>query len=515
MPRFDVAEAITRFSQIVGNDNVIVDPALTLEFSDPFATIGDRDALKAPCVVQPISVEEIQEILRVANELDVPIWVNSQGRNNGYGGSATRTPGSVVVNLRRMKKIEVNVEHGYAVVEPGVNFFDLYDAVKEASNGAFWIDPPDLGWGSVLGNALEYGLGYTPYGDHGKNLHGLEVVLPTGELIRTGFGAMPGNSTWHLANHGYGPSIEGLFFQSNFGVVTKGAVWLMPTPEVYAPLWIRIFDDAQFEALVDTLRPFMQDRTITNLPVIWNALARLGLYKGRDELYDQPGVIPDEAVWELGKQEGIGAWNIRCALYGTPAVVEDGISRIQAAFEAIGAVVEARIFQGAPPATEEQSITVQAGMPSLDLVDSISFDGGSTGGHLSLGPVAPLSGVDARALSELMKKAYHRRGYDYTSGMIVNERTILAVSLMFYDTADEERVRGGHECLRELIQDAGKMGFAEYRSHLNFMDQIADQMNFNDNALYKLLTQLKDTLDPKGILSAGKQGIWPQGKRTP
>jgi 4-cresol dehydrogenase (hydroxylating) len=113
-----------------------------------------------------------------------------------------------------------------------------------------------------------------------------------------------------------------------------------------------------------------------------------------------------------------------------------------------------------------------------------------------------------------MKKAYHRRGYDYTSGMIVNERTILAVSLMFYDTADEERVRGGHECLAELIDDAGKLGFAEYRSHLNFMDQIADQMSFNNGALYKLLTQLKDTLDPKGILSAGKQGIWPKGERT-
>lgn len=509
----NLEQAVEQFTRIVGAENVLVDPAATLEFSDPFATICDRDALKAPAVVQPLTVEEIQEILRVANELEVPVWVNSQGRNNGYGGSATRTPGSIVINLRRMKKIEVNVEHGYAVVEPGVNFFELYDAVKEASNGTFWMDPPDLGWGSVLGNALEYGLGYTPYGDHGKNLHGLEVVLPTGELIRTGFGAMPGNSTWHLANHGYGPSIEGLFFQSNLGVVTKGGVWLMPTPEIYAPLWIRIFDDAKFEDLIDTLRPFMQDRTIMNLPVIWNALARLGLYKGRDELYDQPGVIPDEAVWELGKKEGVGAWNIRCALYGTEAVVDDGIRRISAAFEAIGAVVEVNKFHGAPPKTEEQSITVQAGMPSLDLVDSISFDGGSTGGHLSLGPVAPLAGKDARALSDLMKKAYHRRGYDYTSGMIVNERTILAVSLMFYDTADEERVRGGHDCLRELIDDAGKLGFAEYRSHLNFMDQIADQMSFNDHALYKVLTQLKDTLDPKGILAAGKQGIWPKGKR--
>lgn len=510
----NLERAIEQFTRIVGAENVLVDPAVTLEFSDPFATIADRDSLKAPAVVQPIKVEEIQEILRLANELEVPVWVNSQGRNNGYGGSATRTPGSIVINLRRMKKIEVNVEHGYAVVEPGVNFFELHDAVKEASNGAFWIDPPDLGWGSVIGNALEYGLGYTPYGDHGKNLHGLEVVLPTGELLRTGFGAMPGNNTWHIASHSYGPSLEGLFFQSNLGVVTKGAVWLMPAPQIYAPLWIRIFDDAKFESLIDTLRPFMQDRTITNLPVAWNALARLGLYKTREELYPEPGLIPEEHLWELGKKEGIGAWNIRCALYGTEAVVDDGIRRISAAFEAIGAVVEVQKFAGTPPASEEQSITVQAGIPSLDLAEGIGFDGGDLGGHLSLGPVAPLSGKDARTLGNLMKAAYKRRGFDYSSGMIINERTIFAVSLLFYNTSDVDRVYSSYDAMRELIDDAGKLGFAEYRSHLNFMDQIADQMSFNDHALYKVLTQLKDTLDPKGILAAGKQGIWPKGKRT-
>ena len=78
-----------------------------------------REALKAPAVVQPVTVDEIQQILSVANELKQPVWFNSQGRNNGYGGSATRTPGSIVINLRRMKNIEINLEHGYAVVEPG------------------------------------------------------------------------------------------------------------------------------------------------------------------------------------------------------------------------------------------------------------------------------------------------------------------------------------------------------------------------------------------------------------
>ena len=57
---------------------------------------------------------------------------------------------------------------------------------------------PDLGWGSVIGNALEYGVGYTPYGEHAANACGLEVVLPDGDLLRTGMGAIADGRAWHV-----------------------------------------------------------------------------------------------------------------------------------------------------------------------------------------------------------------------------------------------------------------------------------------------------------------------------
>src|SRR5207248_2730494 len=70
-------------------------------------------------------------IVPVANERKVPLWVSSQGRNNGYGGSSPRVRGSVVVNLRRMNRVlEIDEKLGYAVVEPGVRWFDLYEAIK-------------------------------------------------------------------------------------------------------------------------------------------------------------------------------------------------------------------------------------------------------------------------------------------------------------------------------------------------------------------------------------------------
>ena len=54
-----------------------------------------------------------------------------------------------------------------------------------------------------------------------------------------------------------------------------------------------------------------------------------------------------------------------------------------------------------------------------------------------------------------------------------------------------------------------EQGYGEYRTHLDFMDQIAGTYNWNDGALWKLHHRLKQALDPVGILSPGKSGIWP------
>ena len=61
---------------------------------------------------------------------------------------------------------------------------------------------------------------------------GMEVVLANGEVMRTGMGAMPGNKSWHVYKRGLGPTPDQLFMQSNFGIVTKMGVWLMPEPGV-------------------------------------------------------------------------------------------------------------------------------------------------------------------------------------------------------------------------------------------------------------------------------------------
>ena len=178
-------------------------------------------------VVYPGSTEDVQTVVRWANKYRIPIYPISMGRNLGYGGAAPRVPGSVVLDLgRRMDKVlNIDGENASCMVEPGVSYFKLYEEIQKQKL-PLWIDCPDLGGGSVLGNAIDRGVGYTPYGDHFANHCGMEIVLPDGSVLRTGLGAIPGkdgadNPCWQSFQAAYGPYVDGIFSQSNFGVVTK------------------------------------------------------------------------------------------------------------------------------------------------------------------------------------------------------------------------------------------------------------------------------------------------------
>lgn len=97
-----------------------------------------------------------------------------------------------------MKKIiEINEEYAYAIVETGVTFFDLYDTIQQRGL-KLWPSCPSLGWGSIVGNALDRGFGYTPEGEHSQSVCGMEVVLPNGEVVGTGMGAMEGNKMFAM-----------------------------------------------------------------------------------------------------------------------------------------------------------------------------------------------------------------------------------------------------------------------------------------------------------------------------
>ena len=220
----DFDSALRVWREAVGPDWVFTkdeDVALYRDAYSPFW--GEPEERVASAAVAPQTLEQVQAIVRTANQYRIPLYTISTGRNLAYGGSAPVYSGSVVLDLKRMNKVlEVNEPNAYALVEPGVSYFDLYDHITKA-NLDVWIDPPDPGWGSVIGNALDGGGGWTayPFRDHFGSHCGMEVVLASGEVVRTGMGALPNSKTWQQNKWGYGPWVDGLFRQGNMGVVTK------------------------------------------------------------------------------------------------------------------------------------------------------------------------------------------------------------------------------------------------------------------------------------------------------
>jgi 4-cresol dehydrogenase (hydroxylating) len=251
VPAARYAEALQEFERIVGKENVYTsDEDLDL-YRDGYSILwGEPEERIAAGAVAPASVEQVQSIVKAANKFGIPLYAISTGRNLGYGGSAPNLSGSVVLDLQRMNRVlEVNEKQHYCIVEPGVSFFDLYAELRRR-NVKLIASQPAPGWGSPIGNALEHGRG-NPAGDNFRNSCGMEVVLGNGELLRTGMGALPNGKTWATYPDGVGPSLDGIFSQSNFGIVTKMGFNLFPWPQTIRHLRIatRNYDD--LDAMVE------------------------------------------------------------------------------------------------------------------------------------------------------------------------------------------------------------------------------------------------------------------------
>jgi 4-cresol dehydrogenase (hydroxylating) len=510
-----VSPAIEELAGALGADAVLTSDEDLREFRDPFA-YATWDDYTASAVVMPETVEQVQEVVRIANRHKLPLWTNGQGRNNGYGGPAPRVKGSVVVSLRRMNRVlEINEDCAYAVVEPGVRWFDLYEAIQ-AGGHPLMLSIADVGWGSVIGNTLDHGVTYLPYGvDMGMQC-GMEVVLANGELMRTGMGAMPNNRAWHVYKRGLGPTPDQLFMQSNFGIVTKMGVWLMPYPEVYMPLWLRVSRDDDLEPVIDTLRELMLDDTIRMVPQVLSATLLASVLSERTQWWEGEGPIPDAEIDRMARELDIGRWTMRFALYGDEAVVDHRFAKIKEAFERVpGAdVTGTKCAPEDIPQLEHPVERVQGGVPSLDLNQMTAWYGGEEGGHIGFSPVAPLTGPDAVALRDLLRGMIESAGLDYMAALIpINARSFIHVTLIIFDTKNEAQTSAAYDVARRLVRDAAKLGYGEYRAHLDFMDLAADQYSFNDHAYLRFCETIKDALDPNGILAPGKSGIWPKAMR--
>ncbi len=115
----------------------------------------------------------------------------------------------------------------------------------------------------------------------------------------------------------------------------------------------------------------------------------------------------------------------------------------------------------------------------------------------------------------LLRGMVEEAGLDYIAAWIpLSARSVVHVTLIIFDTENEAQARAAYDVSRRLVAEAGKLGYGEYRAHLDFMDLASDQYAFNDHAYRRFVTKIKDAVDPAGVLSPGRHGIWPSRHGT-
>jgi len=480
----------------LGEEAIISDDEKMGEWRDPFAAPGDPEH-EPSFVVQPSSTEEIQQVLQIAREVGVPVWTSSMGRNFGYGGSAPVERGTIIMNLRRMNRVlEINVKHGYALIEPGVSFLQLYEALKEAE-APLMMSVPDLGWGSMIGNALQHGIGYNIMGDHASALCGLEVVLANGEIVRTGQGAIADGVMWNCHRRGYGPSIDDLFKQSNFGIVTKAGIWLTPQPDVINAATITCHSSEDIGQIVDLISTSLQEGSLQGLPMI---------------VSNPPELSGGQAPFtykNLGTVLRPGRWNVRLGLYGNREMVAARRATLEKIVASIpDAKLEIREYAGGSTQSDvDPRDYITAGIPNMVLQERLGNAFGDKMGHIDFSPVLPIDGDLILQVETMVRKTLAKHDLVAAFGLVMMPRSIIAPCMTFFDATDPARVNAAKSAVREMHEQIAKMGFGLYRTHISLVDLVSQNYGYGDGELGKLYSKIKHALDPEGILSPCSHGI--------
>jgi 4-cresol dehydrogenase (hydroxylating) len=460
-------------------------------------------------VVYPRSTADVQISVQLANKYMAPLYPISTGYNIGLGSRSAARQGQVIVDLGyRMNRIlEIDDKLAYAVVEPGVSYQALYDELVRRGN-KLMLDvtsgPPQ---GGMIGNALDKGAGYTPYFDHFGFCCGLEIVLGNGAILRTGDGALNSETlaNWHTSKYSFGPILDGLFAQSNYGIVTRMGVWLLPRPPMVRSFHFTFPEDDDLEQVIDLCRPLKMSNFVPTLFRVANDLYLCGSEGESPDYRISKGKtsIPDEARRALREKHGLGAWNVSGAFYGpSAAALEPMVQRVREHFGQNG---KARYIDHADAAAIpplQVAINAFSGIPSLGELGLLKWRPG--GGNLWFLPGTPMDGRIANEFQRICRGVYEEFGMDYTVMNVCGPRFARGLHVITFNREDDDERARADACYRKMSEEVARRGVYVGRAPVQYHDFHMGQAM---PAYRDACNGVKTALDPNGVIAPGRYGI--------
>jgi FAD/FMN-containing dehydrogenase len=494
--------ALGAWRAALGDEAVHTDAAATAAAG--IATFDTTQTI--PAILYPASVDQVRECLRIANRYRAPLYPISTGKNWGLGSRVPPRDGCAVLDLSRLNRIlDFDEKLACVTVEPGVTFHQLHRFLADRKSALFAAVTGGSPYGSVLANALERGDGEGPCGDRAAHVAGLEVVLPNGEVIHTGFARFDGNRSAKTNRWGVGPALDGLFMQSNLGVVTRMTVWLSPKPAYQLCFTCKIADGA-IGTFVDALRPLVLHELIRgNCITLWNSykfLARAGRYPW--------SLTQGKTPFSLREVKGAEPWFAAGSVYC--ASREAGTAAQTVIAQALGGRTSELNFIDTASLTPELLAMLEPGVPReqnlrttywrkrCEIPDDPDPQRDRCG-VIWLCPVLPFDGASLLEVAGIVEGIVRKHalepqiGFNPTSGRNLN----MYITLVYdRDVAGEDaRAMACHD---ELLQALATRGVLPYRLGIQSMDKLPP----TDDGYTALLRILKQTLDPNDILAPGR-----------
>ena len=517
------------FQMALGSEFVITSPEeITSASTATFATTQ-----RIPALLRPGSRAELQACLAIARRFNIAVYPVSSGKNWGYGSRVPVADGCIVIDLSRMNRIlDFSEEMGWVTVEPGVTQQQLFQYLS-ARKSHLWLDATgSTTESSIIGNTMERGFGHTPYGDHAANVCALEVVLPDGEVLETGMARFRGSQSAEVYRWGLGPGLDGLFTQSNLGIVTRMTVWLMPAPEYFQAFFFRCDDAGGLPAIIDALRPLRMNGTLRSAVHIANdykVIAGIRQYPW-EETTNRTPLLPEIMQLLRGRMK-FGAWNGSGGLYGTRAQVAEARRLLRQALK--GRITKIQFlddrvlaFAGRFSQTFgmlsrwDISRALQLVRPVFGLMKGIPTDQPLAStywrkkmtppaqmdpdrdkcGLIWCAPVAPAQGQHAQTLAEITSRVLLKHGFEpMLSITLVTERALICVISLTYDrdvAGEDDHARA---CYEELQGELDQAGYPPYRLGIQSM-----KLAGGSGAYARLLETIRNSVDPGGILAPGR-----------
>jgi hypothetical protein len=446
----------------------------------------------------PSEKSEILEVLAFANSLGKKVWPISSGKNWGYGSSLPVTHDNIILDLGLLNKIsDFDEVNGIITLGPGVTQGQLYEFLE----GTDFI-VPITGAGptvSVLGNLLERGYGLAPIQDHFSALVSMKAYLASGEEYNTSLTEVVGDKLGKKFKWGIGPYLNGIFTQSNFGIVTEVTIQLGRKAK-HMELVKLSFDDSSLKDVVACIKDLLahypsmlsginlmnKDRMLSmdvKDPADWTGVFSINIDK---EIASFIKKMIKKKLKSKAKILFISKKKLDLISYlPLPAKIK---SDLENAKEMFG------IFNGKPTQAALKLCYIKHNGEKKTLNPAMDECG-----LIWYSPLVEMDGEEVVNYVKFVKRICAKYNMEAIVTLTSLNHVLFdsTIPILFSRKDENNGTLNAHNCYNDLLEEGRRLGYYPYRMGVGHMDQLTK----NADGFFSIAGKIKDALDPNGVIA--------------